>query len=61
MRTYIFTAKEREVINGFLEGKVKIGEDIMRQVVHRLRTFDDLRRDVDLYVRLREAITTITT
>jgi hypothetical protein len=56
MRSYIFTRKERQIITGFFEGKVGIGDDIMRQVVHRLRTFRDLGKDVDLYLRLREAI-----
>jgi len=56
MRSYIFTAKEREVINGFFEGRVKPGDDIMRQIVVRLRSFKDLAGDVKLYIRLREAI-----
>jgi hypothetical protein len=58
MRSYIFTPKERQVIQGFFEGKVKLGDDIMRQIALRLRTFTDLARDVELYLRLREAITT---
>jgi hypothetical protein len=58
MRSYIFTPKEREFIHGFLEGRVRIGEEIMRQIVHRLRTFDDLAGDVELYLRLREAVAT---
>jgi hypothetical protein len=58
MRSYIFTPKERQVIQGFFEGKVKLGDDIMRQIALRLRTFTDLASDVELYLRLREAITT---
>jgi hypothetical protein len=56
MRSYIFTKKERQIINAFYAGKVVIGDDIMRQVVHRLRTFKDLKRDVELYARLTEAV-----
>jgi hypothetical protein len=59
MRSYIFTTKERQVINSFLAGRVKIGDDIMRQIVHRLRTFDELVEDVELYVRLRESVPTV--
>jgi hypothetical protein len=61
MRSYIFTPKEREFINGFFEERVKIGEEIMRQIVHRLRTFENLAGDVELYLRLREAIATSST
>ena len=60
MRSYIFTSKERKVIKGFFEGKVKIGDDVLRQVVYRLRRFEDLADDVKLYLRLRKAITTAT-
>jgi hypothetical protein len=57
MRSYIFTKRERQVIRGFLEGRVKPGEDIMRQIILRARSFSDLANDVQLYLRLREAIT----
>jgi hypothetical protein len=58
MRSYIFTRKEREAINGFFAGKVKLGDDIMRQIVSRLRSFNGLAGDVELYIRLREAVST---
>jgi len=58
MRSYIFTPKERKVINRFFEGKAKLGDDIMRQIALRIRSFKDLAGDVDLYLRLREAIST---
>ena len=61
MRSYIFTPKEREVINGFFEGDIELGDDIMRQIVYRMRIFEDLAGDVELYLRLREAITTTST
>jgi hypothetical protein len=61
MRSYIFTRKEREAVNGFFTGKVKLGDDIMRQIVSRLRSFDDLSGDVELYARLRKAIETRST
>jgi len=58
MRSYIFTSKERKVIEGFFAGRVKLGDDIMRQIVARLRGFTDLASDIDLYVRLRKAVAT---
>jgi hypothetical protein len=58
MRSYIFTRKEREAINGFFAGKVKLGDDIMRQIVSRFRSFNGLAGDVELYIRLREAVST---
>jgi len=56
MRSYIFTPREREVIRGFLDGKVKLGDDIMRQIAVRLRSYADLGSDVELYLRLRKTI-----
>jgi hypothetical protein len=61
MRSYIFTPKEREAINRFFEGKAKIGDDIMREIVWRLRGFKDLASDVELYRRLAEAVATVST
>jgi hypothetical protein len=61
MRSYIFTVKERETINRFFEGKAKLGDDIMREIVWRLRSFKDLASDVELYIRLRKAISTVST
>jgi hypothetical protein len=56
MRSYIFTPKEREAINQFFRGKLRIGDDIMRETVWRLRSFEDLASDVELYLRLRETV-----
>ena len=61
MRSYIFTPKERQTINGFFQGNVKRGDDIMRQIVVRLRSFTDLSSDIDVYLRLRKAISTVST
>jgi len=56
MRSYIFTPRERNVIGRFFEGKAKLGDDIMRQIALRIRAFEDLASDIDLYLKLREAI-----
>jgi hypothetical protein len=59
MYSRIFTPKEREVINRFFKGEVRAGDDIMRQIVYRIRLFEDLARDVELYCKLRKAISTV--
>jgi hypothetical protein len=61
MYSRIFTPKEREVINRFFEGEVRAGDDIMRQIVYRIRLFEDLARDVELYTKLRKAISATST
>jgi len=57
MRTYIFTPREREAINGFLEGKVEWNDVIFRRLRVRMRTFNDLAADVDLYRSLDTVLT----
>jgi hypothetical protein len=58
MRSYIFTERERKIIQGFLSGKVKSGDPGLMVIVSRLKSFTDLAGDVELYIRLREAIST---
>ena len=55
MRTYIFTPREREAINGFLEGTVEWNDVIFRRVRARMVEFTDLAADVRLYNRLEVA------
>jgi hypothetical protein len=61
MYSRIFTPKEREVINRFFKGEVRAADDIMRQIIYRIRLFEDLARDVELYTKLRKAISTTST
>jgi len=56
MRSYIFTAREREVIGRFLRGEAKASDDIIRQVIIRMRSFKNLARDVGLYLELRRRV-----
>jgi len=58
MRTYIFTAKERQTIRSFLNGTGPRDDPILMTTLSRIRGFKDLASDVELYLRLREAITT---
>jgi hypothetical protein len=57
MRSYIFTPLERERIKAFLEGKVSSRDTLIKKIRFRVRKFNVLSGDVDLYLRLREAVT----
>jgi hypothetical protein len=61
MRTYIFTERERRIINSFLEGRIKAKDRALSVILARFRGFKNLAQDVDLYVRLREAVSTVST
>jgi hypothetical protein len=56
MRTYIFTPREREVIRGFLKGKVAAKDHAVRVITSRVRVFKELSSDVDLYLELRRRL-----
>jgi hypothetical protein len=65
MRSYIFTPREREVIESFFRGDIRRSDDIMRQISVRMKSFTNLRRDIVLYFKLSEqlgeSISTIST
>jgi len=53
MRSYIFTAHEREVIQAFLKGEIPATGKAIGMIRLRMRLFKDLAGDVDFYLRLR--------
>jgi hypothetical protein len=53
MRSYIFTPREREVIRRFLRGEVGAGDPLISQIHWRMKNFEALSGDVDLYLKLR--------
>jgi hypothetical protein len=61
MRSYIFTARERGIIRRFLDGMVERDDPLLMVILSRIKRFADLRNDVDLYVRLRESVSTAST
>jgi hypothetical protein len=61
MRSYIFTERERRIIQGFLSGTVKGKDPGLMVIVSRLKSFSNLAKDVELYIRLREAISAAST
>ncbi|MGB9693743.1 MAG: hypothetical protein ACPLYF_02755 [Fervidobacterium sp.] len=58
MRSYIFTERERQIIRRFLDGMVERDDPLLMVILSRVKRFAELRNDVDLYVRLREAVST---
>jgi hypothetical protein len=56
MRSYIFTPKEREIIEGYFRAEVTRGDDIMRQIVLRMKSFKELAADIELYLRLQKRL-----
>jgi len=52
MRSYIFTEKERALIQSFLEGQIGAKDRSLHVTVSRFKHFKDLARDVELYLEL---------
>ena len=57
MRSYIFTDRERRIIRDFLEGRRNIKDRALSVILTRVKSFKYLASDVELYLRLRKAIT----
>jgi uncharacterized membrane protein len=55
MRTYIFTNRERRIIQAFLNGE-KVDSMDMARIRYMVRTFKTLASDVQLYLTFRKAI-----
>jgi hypothetical protein len=61
MRSYIFTDKERALLWSFFQGTIGLKDRSLHVILSRVRHFQALSSDVDLYLRIREAITTTST
>jgi len=61
LRSYVFTPKEKRAIEAFLKGSLPATDHLLSQVRTRMKQFTRLSGDVDLYVRFREAIATLST
>jgi hypothetical protein len=51
MRSYIFTERERRIVEAMLRGETVSRLEVAK-IRHRLRRFTRLRNDVDLYLAL---------
>ncbi|UCE96728.1 MAG: hypothetical protein JSV51_03815 [Candidatus Bathyarchaeota archaeon] len=60
MRAYIFTDRERMILEAFLIGK-KVDKTKLSKILHRIRKYRTLFDDTYLYLRVRKTITTDTT
>ena len=56
MRSYIFSDIERKIVEDFLNGNIPITHRRLSQIRTRLKNFKALAGDVDLYLRLRKAV-----
>lgn len=54
MSSCIFISKERQVIGQFLEGAVGPADLSVRQIRYRLRRFEALVEDVQLYLKFKK-------
>jgi len=52
MRSYIFTRRERGIVEALLRGE-KVSRLEVAKIMFRLRRFTQLARDVELYLALR--------
>jgi hypothetical protein len=58
MRSYIFTPRERRIAEAFLDNEIPAADSRVSQLRTRVRRFTQLPKDIKLYRRIRETITT---
>jgi len=56
MRTYIFTNRERRVVQRFFAHKIGATDRDLSKIRSRVKTFDRLRNDVFLYLELYDRV-----
>lgn len=61
MRSYIFTERERQIIISFVEGRINARDRALSVILARFKGFTNLASDVNLYLRLREAVSAAST
>jgi len=60
MRTYIFTDRERRILEAHLAG-ADVDSIEVSKILHRIRKFNALFEDVYLYLRVRKTMPTTPT
>ena len=53
MRSYVFTPLERRILNGWLNGELTLRDIRLQKVLSRVRLFETLANDIDLYLKVR--------
>ncbi|MGD8545068.1 MAG: hypothetical protein PVH12_02730 [Candidatus Bathyarchaeota archaeon] len=61
MRTYIFTERERRIIQNFLGGRIKMTDRDLSKIKSRIKLFNRLKNDVFIYLELYDEILLSTT
>lgn len=56
MRTYIFTDRERRIVQRFLGGQIGITERDLSKIRSRVKLFERLKNDVFLYLELWDRV-----
>jgi len=56
MRTYIFTDRERRMVQNFLGGRIGMTDRDLSKIRSRIKTFDRLKNDVFVYLELYDRI-----
>lgn len=54
MRSYIFTMRERELLNNWLTKGTRA--ETLDMIIHRIRHFKNLEKDVELYLVVKEKL-----
>ncbi len=56
MRTYIFTGRERRIIQSFLVDKIGVTDRDLSKIRSRTKLFSRLRNDIFLYLEFYDAL-----
>jgi hypothetical protein len=56
MRTYIFTRRERRILNRWLDGDLTLKDIRLQKVLSRVRLFKVLAGDIELYLKVRSRL-----
>jgi hypothetical protein len=56
LRTYIFTDRERRIIQSFLGGKIGINDRDLSKIRSRIKLFSRLKDDIFLYLEFYDML-----
>jgi hypothetical protein len=57
MRTYIFTERERRILEAYLVNAANVDKIALSKIIHRFKKYKKLFDDVFLYLQIRKTIT----
>jgi hypothetical protein len=56
MRSYIFTALERQILDDWFAGRISMRDTRLQKIVSRIRLFTNLASDVTLYSKAKNRL-----